>query len=110
MAQEAALEALRMCEEENARGTGLRGGPEVQQMVQEFRKRRDYACERFERIGGVRLPFDSAAPGSDSDGRPRGAFYLFPEVSQWMSKKGCRTSDELCMRCSSSTVRAPKNC
>jgi len=100
VAQHAALEALLICEEENERGTGLRGGAEVQAMVQEFRKRRDYACERFERIGGVQLPFDagsSSAEGAER-GRPLGAFYLFPDVSAWMRKMNCGSSDELCMR------------
>mmetsp|Transcript_3029 Transcript_3029/g.8007 ORF Transcript_3029/g.8007 Transcript_3029/m.8007 type:complete len:116 (-) Transcript_3029:1280-1627(-) len=69
-------------------------------MVREFRKRRDYACERFERIGGVQLPFDAGSPSAKEGerGRPLGAFYLFPDVSAWMRKMNCGSSDELCMR------------
>ncbi|QDZ24552.1 pyridoxal phosphate-dependent transferase [Chloropicon primus] len=87
LAQYAACEALLMCEEEE--NEGLRGGEEVQAMVKEFRKRRDYVCERLEKIGGTRLPGGS---------KPQGAFYLFPDVSSWIEGTGSKSSDELCMR------------
>jgi len=87
LAQHAAVEALAMCEE--AAASGGRCGDEVESMVAEFRRRRDYACGRLRAMGGAILP----------GGRePDGAFYLFPEVSEWMRGSGCETSDELCMR------------
>ena len=64
-------------------------------MVAEFRKRRDFACRRLEEIGGARLPYSA---GAALDGRPMGAFYLFPEVSAWIAGTKCASSDELCMR------------
>ena len=94
LAQHAACEALLMCEEDMAAG-GERGGREVQAMVAEFRKRRDFACRRLEEIGGARLPYSA---GAAQDGRPMGAFYLFPEVSTWIARTKCASSDELCMR------------
>ena len=87
LAQHAAVEALAMCEE--AAASGGRCGDEVESMVAEVRRRRDYACGRLRAMGGAILP----------GGRePDGAFYLFPEVSEWMRGSGCETSDELCMR------------
>jgi aspartate/glutamate/aspartate-prephenate aminotransferase len=93
LAQYAALEALVICEEES----GARGGKVVRQMVKEFRKRRDYACQRLEQIGGAKLPYNGVVATSN-DCKPDGAFYLFPDVSSWIEGTGSASSNELCMR------------
>ena len=54
-------------------------------MVEEFRKRRDYICERINAIDGL------------SVGVPQGAFYVFVNASGVFEKTGCRTSDELAL-------------
>jgi len=93
IAQFAAAEALAICEEEPS---SVRGGRDVQDMVEEFRKRRDYACERFEKIGGIQFPY-SETFGAERC-KPSGAFYLFPDVSSWIADTKSESSDELCMR------------
>jgi aspartate/methionine/tyrosine aminotransferase len=61
----------------------------VEQMVQEFRRRRDFMLERLGNIDGIHCP------------RPEGAFYLFPDVSHYLGKESpdgrlIRTSEDLC--------------
>jgi aspartate/methionine/tyrosine aminotransferase len=61
----------------------------VEQMVQEFRRRRDFMLERIGNIEGIHCP------------RPEGAFYLFPDVSHYLGKQSpdgrpIRTSEDLC--------------
>jgi aspartate/methionine/tyrosine aminotransferase len=61
----------------------------VEQMVQEFRRRRDFMLERLGNIEGIHCP------------RPEGAFYLFPDVSHYLGKESpdgrlIRTSEDLC--------------
>jgi aspartate aminotransferase len=64
IAQAAALEAIR--------------GPQddVETMVREFRKRRDFIVERLNSIQGMRC-FN-----------PQGAFYVFPNIAALLGKKG----------------------
>ena len=61
----------------------------VEQMVQEFRRRRDFMLERLGNIEGIHCP------------RPEGAFYLFPDVSHYLGKESpdgrlIGTSEDLC--------------
>ena len=51
------------------------GEPEVQQMVEEFVRRRDYAYDRVSKMAHV------------SCTKPDGAFYLMPDVSWYFGKK-----------------------
>jgi len=56
--------------------TALNGpADEVQGMVAEFRKRRDRVMDLIKNITGMRCP------------EPPGAFYVFPDVSNWFGKK-----------------------
>jgi aspartate/methionine/tyrosine aminotransferase len=61
----------------------------VRDMVQAFRTRRDFMLERIEQLEGVRCP------------RPEGAFYLFPDVSDYFNTtapdgRSIATSEDLC--------------
>lgn len=61
----------------------------VNEMVDAFRKRRDFMLARVAKIDGVRCP------------RPEGAFYLFPDISAYLGKetsngRSIRTSEDLC--------------
>ena len=69
--QYAALKALEL---------GLDWFKEVRE---EYRRRRDVACEELNRIPGVRAL------------RMPGSFYLFPNVKELIKMKGFRTADEL---------------
>jgi len=102
MAQLAACEALRDFDSKQDTGVSFAsgGGEEVQAMVEEFKRRRDYACQRLGEIGGANMP---GMPGKgnknhSNHSKPDGAFYLFPEVKQWMETKECATSEDLCMK------------
>ncbi len=58
-------------------------------MVQAFRERRDYLLERLRALPGVKVP------------KPEGAFYLFPQVSEYYgtvapSGRTISSSDDLC--------------
>lgn len=62
----------------------------VEEMVQAFRKRRDFMLERLGNIEGVRCP------------APEGAFYLFPDISHYLGSespegRSIRTSEDLCL-------------
>lgn len=64
-------------------------GRYVQEMVDQFRLRRDFMLERVGHIDGVRCP------------RPEGAFYLFPDVSAYLGTtspdgRSIETSEDLC--------------
>ena len=50
---------------------GHRGGEEVGAMVEQFRRRRDYVCERLRAMRGVELAVT-----------PQGAFYVMPSVAR----------------------------
>ena len=52
-----------------AAAEALRGGADEEEMVAEFRRRRDFTCNRWHEIPGVSLV------------DPDGAFYVFPDVS-----------------------------
>jgi aspartate aminotransferase len=54
-------------------------------MVQEFKRRRDYVCERVNAIDGL------------SVGVPDGAFYVFVNASGVLKRAGCETADELAL-------------
>ncbi len=61
----------------------------IQSMVQAFRKRRDYLLNRLGALPGVNVP------------KPEGAFYLFPQVSDYYgtvapSGRTINSSDDLC--------------
>ena len=61
----------------------------VDEMVQAFRRRRDFMLERLGNVGGLRCP------------KPEGAFYLFPDVSHYLGSespegRSIRTSEDLC--------------
>ncbi len=61
----------------------------VNEMVDAFRKRRDFMLERIGNLEGVRCP------------RPEGAFYLFPDVSEYLGSvapdgRSIATSEDLC--------------
>ncbi|MXZ18582.1 MAG: pyridoxal phosphate-dependent aminotransferase [Rhodothermaceae bacterium] len=63
-------------------------GP-IRAMVQAFRERRDYLLERLRALPGVNVP------------KPEGAFYLFPQVSDYYgtvapSGRVINSSDDLC--------------
>jgi aspartate aminotransferase len=60
-------------------------GPQtcVTEMLDEYRRRRDQLCEWLTADPRVRLV------------KPAGAFYLFPDVSEFLSPDGIRTSAEL---------------
>ena len=74
IAQKAAIEALR--------------GPQdsVQQMLAEYRRRRDFVVPRLRRIPGVECQ------------NPMGAFYAYPNMRQAMNKLGIKSSLELAER------------
>ncbi|MDA0379127.1 MAG: pyridoxal phosphate-dependent aminotransferase [Bacteroidetes bacterium] len=62
----------------------------VQEMVRAFRKRRDLMLERLAAIPGVVCP------------RPEGAFYLFPDIGEWLGSRTptgevIRDTQDLCM-------------
>jgi aspartate aminotransferase len=62
----------------------LRGSQDcVREMLDEYRRRRDQLCEWL--AADPRLAFR----------KPSGAFYLFPNVSEFLSPEGIRTSAEL---------------
>lgn len=63
IAQKAALKAL------------SETGPELNIMVNEFRKRRDYIVEKLNSVPGISCP------------KPQGAFYAFPNISKLIGKK-----------------------
>jgi aspartate aminotransferase len=54
-------------------------------MVEEFRKRRDYICERINAIDGLSVVV------------PQGAFYVFVNAAGVFEKTGCRDSESLAM-------------
>lgn len=61
----------------------------IREMVDAFRKRRDFMLERIGNIEGVHCP------------RPEGAFYLFPDVSEYLNTtspdgRSIATSVDLC--------------
>lgn len=61
----------------------------VDEMVQAFRRRRDFMLERIGNIEGVKCP------------KPEGAFYLFPNISHYLGTESpdgrtIRTSEDLC--------------
>jgi len=61
----------------------------IQVMVQAFRERRDYSLERLNALPGVNVP------------KPEGAFYLFPQISNYYGKvsptgRVINSSDDLC--------------
>lgn len=61
----------------------------IQSMVQAFRERRDYLLKRLRALPGVNVP------------KPEGAFYLFPQVSNYYgtvapSGRVINSSDDLC--------------
>ncbi len=61
----------------------------IQIMVQAFRERRDYLIDRLRALPGVNIP------------KPEGAFYLFPQVSNYYgtvspSGRKINSSDDLC--------------
>ena len=63
-------------------------GP-IRTMVQAFRERRDYLLQRLRALPGVNVP------------KPEGAFYLFPQVSDYYgtvapSGRVINSSDDLC--------------
>jgi aspartate aminotransferase len=62
----------------------LRGPQDcVQEMLDEYRRRRDQLCEWLSAEPRIGLK------------KPSGAFYLFPDVSEFLSPDGIRTSAEL---------------
>ena len=65
-------------------------GPQycVTDMLDEYRNRRDRLCEWLAAEPRLRLV------------KPAGAFYLFPDVSEFLSPDGIRTTAELARRCS----------
>ena len=73
IAQAAAIEALT--------------GPQepVAEMVREYARRRDYLVPALGALPGIRCH------------KPRGAFYVFPDISAWLGA-GLETSDEFCAR------------
>jgi aspartate aminotransferase len=54
-------------------------------MVEEFRKRRDYVCERVNAIEGLSVSV------------PQGAFYVFVNAHGVIEKAGCKNADELAL-------------
>jgi len=54
-------------------------------MVEEFRKRRDYVCERINAIDGLSVSV------------PEGAFYVFVNASGVFEKTGCSNADDLAL-------------
>ena len=54
-------------------------------MVAEFRRRRDYVCERINAVDGMSVPV------------PEGAFYVFPNVRGLFDRAGVRDGDELAL-------------
>lgn len=72
IAQKAAVEALR--------------GPQdsVQQMLAEYRRRRQFVVDRLNRIPGVKVQ------------APMGAFYAYPNISEAMRNLGIQSSFEFC--------------
>ena len=63
-------------------------GPQelVGTMVDEFRKRRDFVCERINSIDGLSVVV------------PDGAFYVFPNVSKVLERTGWADGDEFALR------------
>ena len=55
-------------------------------MVREFRRRRDYVCERINAIDGLSVVM------------PEGAFYVFVNVTGALEKAGVRDGDELALK------------
>lgn len=55
-------------------------------MVEEFRARRDYVCERINAIDGL------------SVGVPEGAFYVFVNAAGVFEKTGCSDADDLALK------------
>lgn len=61
----------------------------VNEMVEAFRKRRDFMLERIGSIEGMKCP------------KPEGAFYLFPDISRYLKSespdgRSIKTSEDLC--------------
>jgi aspartate aminotransferase len=54
-------------------------------MVEEFRKRRDYICERINAIEGLSVVV------------PQGAFYVFVNAKDVLEKAGCKDADALAL-------------
>ena len=72
ISQKAAVEALQMEDEE------------LEGMVNTFKERRDYLVDELNKIGGVNCNL------------PKGAFYAFPNVSEYIKgKKGIDSTEEL---------------
>ena len=65
--------------------TAALNGPQecVTEMLDEYRRRRDQVCEWLAAEPRIRLV------------KPAGAFYLFPDVSEFLSPDGIRTTGEL---------------
>ena len=63
-------------------------GPQerVAEMVEEFKKRRDFVCERINSIEGLSVVV------------PDGSFYVFANVSGVLGKSGCKDGDELAIK------------
>lgn len=74
IAQAAAAEALRGSQER------------LPDMVEEFRRRRDYVCERIDAIDGLSVQV------------PGGAFYIFVNVEGALKKTGAADGDELALK------------
>lgn len=74
ISQKAAVEALR--------------GPQdsVQEMLQEYSRRRDFIVAALNAIPGVRCNW------------PDGAFYVYPNVSAFLGKSAIQTTSDLCVR------------
>ena len=80
IAQYAAIEALKVDPKKS---------PEIQKMVQTFKERRNFVLELLQKIPGLQTNV------------PKGAFYVFPDVSSYFGKKFegnvIKNSTDLCM-------------
>jgi aspartate aminotransferase len=74
ISQKAAVEALR----------GPQGS--VQEMLQEYSRRRDFIVTALNAIPGIRCNW------------PDGAFYVYPNVSGFLGKSALQTASDLCVR------------